>query len=416
LKMGCIFSLSRAHLASKMFNVSRGGFMCRTFAPFLRCGRLFSSSSSSSAHEVLFSRSKGGVLTATLNRPKALNAVNLNMIRLLQQELKALCSDTSAVVLRGEGGKAFCAGGDVVAVVKAAQGSEGGEGRSDPANLSRSFFFEEYVCDYSIARLSERLPTVAVLDGFTMGGGVGLGLPCQFKVATPKTVYAMPETGIGLFCDVGGSYFLPRMQGKAGLYLGLSGARLAGRQVADMGIATHYVEDEEALAGLERRIEGLRDAEEVKAVLDDMAEQPSNAEDTFWGEHGFAIDVAFGHGSVEQIMAALEVSDNEVLQKAHKAMLRASPLSMKIVFEQLRRGGQMDLDAVFQMEYDMSQHFMDQSDFAEGVRALLIDRDNAPQWNPRTLAEVSDSTVQAFFEPLPDKQRLTKDALEAGLV
>uniref|UniRef100_A0A7N8XV79 3-hydroxyisobutyryl-CoA hydrolase n=1 Tax=Mastacembelus armatus TaxID=205130 RepID=A0A7N8XV79_9TELE len=291
---------------------------------------------------------RAGVIT--MNRPKVLNALNLTMIRQIYPQLKTWeqDSETDIVIIKGAGGKAFCAGGDIRAVMEAGKAGD---------SLTQDFFCDEYILNNAIGR-----PYIALIDGITMGGGVGLSVHGRFRVATEKTLFAMPETGIGLFPDVGGGYFLPRLRGKLGLFLALTGFRLKGRDVQRAGVATHFVESQKVW----------------KLKL-------------------------FSSSSVEGIMQNLKDDDSEFAKKQAETLSKMSPTSLKITYKQLQTGASLNLQDVLIMEYRLSQACMRGCDFYEGVRAVLVDKDQNPKWSPSTLEEVSDQSVDQCFSSLGDK-------------
>ncbi|XP_070999678.1 3-hydroxyisobutyryl-CoA hydrolase, mitochondrial-like [Oncorhynchus clarkii lewisi] len=337
----------------------------------------------------------GNAGVITLNRPKALNALNMNMIRLMYPQLKKWETDkeTDIVIVKGAGGKAFCAGGDIRAVTEA--------GKIGDA-LAKNFFREEYILNNTIGTYQK--PYVALIDGITMGGGVGLSVHGRFRVATEKTLFAMPETAIGLFPDVGGGYFLPRLQGQLGLFLALTGFRLKGRDVQRAGVASHFVESQK-IAALEKELVDLKtpSIEDVSRVLDSYQKRSSlDAEKPFVLEqHIDLIDKLFQSNSVEGIVHNLKTDGSPFAQKQAETLAKMSPTSLKITFKQLQAGGTMSLQEVLVMEYRLSQACMVKgSDFYEGVRAVLVDKDHSPKWSPSTLKEVSEQSVEDCFSSL----------------
>ncbi|XP_058813534.1 3-hydroxyisobutyryl-CoA hydrolase, mitochondrial [Topomyia yanbarensis] len=329
----------------------------------------------------------------TLNRQKALNAINLDMVRQIYAVMKQWQNTKSLVIVKGAGEKSFCAGGDVRAIVE-----------NGPVDSSRNFFREEY-------RLNELIGTykpdyVAIIDGITMGGGVGLSVHGKYRVATERTMFAMPETAIGLFPDVGGGFFLPRLQGKLGLFLGLTGYRLKGKDVMKAGIATHYVESKN-LEALEKELVAARNSSDVSNILNKF-----NANDS--SEFTLAkelkqIDECFDASTVEDIFANLEKDGSSWAKSTLQTMAKMSPTSLKVTKKQLDLGVQCDLRSCLKMEFRMAVHSVIGSDFEEGVRAMLIDRDQNPKWNPAKLSEVTQSHVDRFFGPLPDGDELVFD-------
>jgi enoyl-CoA hydratase len=340
--------------------------------------------------EVLISR-EGGVLLITLNRPKALNALSLPMIRLIYPALRAAADDPAVkmVLIEGAGDRAFCAGGDVRAVALATR---------EPGNpLPVEFFAEEYRLNHLIHVFPK--PYVALVHGISMGGGVGLSVHGGFRVVTEDITFAMPETGIGLFPDVGGTWMLTRCPGRLGVYLGLTGARLDGPDAVYAGYATHLIlpQDRAAVrAALLAAAPGDRAG--VEEVLSRFGRLTQAA--------GLAlrqpvIDRCFDRATVEEIIAALE-ADADPWAVEQAAVLRGKcPTSLKVTLKQIREGGGLPIADVLRREFRMTQRFMAAGDFYEGIRALLIDKDNQPRWTPATLEEVTADMVASYFAPLP---------------
>uniref|UniRef100_A0A3P9A176 3-hydroxyisobutyryl-CoA hydrolase n=1 Tax=Esox lucius TaxID=8010 RepID=A0A3P9A176_ESOLU len=354
--------------------------------------------SSQAGTEVLLEK-VGNAGVITLNRPKALNALNVNMIRLMYPQLKKWETDkeTDIVIIKGAGGKAFCAGGDIRAVTEA--GMVG-----DP--LAKDFFREEYILNNTIGTYQK--PYVALIDGITMGGGVGLSVHGRFRVATEKTLFAMPETAIGLFPDVGGGYFLPRLQGQLGLFLALTGFRLKGRDVQKAGVASHFVESQK-IAALEKELVDLKapSIEDIARVLDSYQKKSSlDAEKPFVLEkHIDVIDKLFQSSSVEGIVCNLKADGSPFAQKQAETLAKMSPMSLKITFKQIQAGRTMTLQEVLVMEYRLSQACMvvcSSAIILFFVYTVLVDKDQSPKWNPSTLEEVSDKSVEDCFLSLEE--------------
>ncbi|MEQ8356802.1 MAG: enoyl-CoA hydratase/isomerase family protein [Kiloniellaceae bacterium] len=332
----------------------------------------------------------------TLNRPQALNALTLRMIGDLIPQLAAWQEDSEvkAVVVRGAGERAFCAGGDVRAVWEA--------GRSGD-RLTEDFFRAEYRLNRLIHVFAK--PYVALIDGITMGGGVGLSVHGSHRVAGDRTMIAMPEVGIGLFPDVGGTYFLPRLPGRTGLFLALTGWRLNGADAVYCGLATDYVPSDRQgeLAAAFAQVDWDEAAPEtlVDSVIDriKIAPEPSDL-----APRQPLIDHCFSAGSVESILAALDEAGDEAgddwAANIAGTIRKQSPTSLKVTFAQLEKGASLDFDAAMIQEYRMSQAFMAGEDFYEGIRALLVDKDRQPKWSPAELAEVTPALVEAHFRPL----------------
>lgn len=342
-----------------------------------------------SDQEVLF-EAKGAVGHIVLNRPKALNALTLPMVRLIAPQMDAWAKDKAikAVVISGAGDRAFCAGGDVAEIYR--------RKHADDTTLGRDFFREEYIVNRNIFRFPK--PWIALLDGITMGGGVGLSVHGRFRIVTEKFLFAMPETGIGLFPDVGGGHFLPRLPGQLGMYLALTGQRLKAADALYCGVGTHFVSSDR-MPALKQALEDLvgEGDKAVEAVLEKFT---GDAGAATLPPHRTMIDHHFGADSVEKIVGSLGKDDSEWAQKTAAALGKLSPTSMKITFRQIRLGGEMSFEDIMTMEYRMSQGCMNGHDFYEGVRAVLIDKDNAPKWQPANLAAVGEEIVARHFAPV----------------
>ncbi|KAM5151584.1 3-hydroxyisobutyryl-CoA hydrolase, mitochondrial [Mantella aurantiaca] len=351
------------------------------------------SSHSPSEAEVLLEKS-GCAAVITMNRPKALNALNLNMARHIYQQIKLWEEDpdTFLVIIKGSGGKAFCAGGDIIAVTNA--------GRSRD-RFAQDFFREEYILNNAIGTYKK--PYIALIDGITMGGGVGLSVHGHFRVASEKTLFAMPETAIGLFPDVGGGYFLPRLPGKLGLYIALTGFRLKGRDVQKAGIATHFVESEK-IPSLEKDLTSLKrpSKKDVAEVLDTYQTKSTAGEEKpfILAEHMDKINSLFTANSVEEIFENLKKDGSPFAQQQLQILSKMSPTSLKITFRQLKNGSSLTLQEVLTMEYRLSQACMRGHDFYEGVRAVLIDKDQNPKWKPERLEDVTNEYLDSCFASL----------------
>jgi enoyl-CoA hydratase len=348
---------------------------------------------------------EGGVATLTINRPKALNALTLDNYRRFAPALRAWARDPSvhAVVVRGAGERAFCAGGDVRAVYEA------GRGISGASDLPAVFFREEYELIRCIHRFPK--PYIAIIDGITMGGGAGMSVNGAYRIATDRTLFAMPETAIGLFPDVGATRFLNRCPGHLGRYLGLTGARLGAADALYCGFATHFVPHDrvaelvEAFGGLVRKTG--TESDRIDAALARLTKDPGQAPLAALRP---AIDRCFAGGSLEEILEALaaEAATGGThagwAAETRTALLAKSPTSLKVTLHQLMIGGAYDLESALTLEYRLTQHVMAAHDFYEGVRAMLIDKDQAPRWHPATLAEVSDSMVDSYFAPIGSRE------------
>jgi enoyl-CoA hydratase len=347
-------------------------------------------------------RRAGGIATLTINRPQALNALTLENYRRFAPALAGWAEDPAvrAVVVRGAGGRAFCAGGDVRAVYEAGRGIRGDR------SLTAVFFREEYRLIRDIHRFPK--PYIAIVDGITMGGGAGISINGAYRIAAERTQFAMPETGIGLFPDVGATRFLNRCPGRIGRYLGLSGARLAAADAVYCGFATHFVPQDRidtlvgALAGI--AWQKGREFDQVAVLLAEFAADPGPAPLAALRP---AIDHCFSAETIEAILAALAAERGDAADWAaatRAGLFEKSPTSLKVTLRQLIEGCRFDLEAALALEYRLTQHFMSAPDFYEGVRALLIDKDRRPRWQPATLAAVADAAVASYFAPLGDRQ------------
>ncbi|KAM3855260.1 3-hydroxyisobutyryl-CoA hydrolase, mitochondrial isoform 2-T4 [Vipera latastei] len=349
--------------------------------------------SKDSSAEVLFEK-RGCAGIITMNRPKALNACTVSMIRQIYPQLKKWEQDpeTFLILIKGAGEKVFCAGGDIKAITEAGK-------RGD--KLTEYFFREEYTLNNAIGTCKK--PYVALIDGITMGGGVGLSVHGHFRVATERTLFAMPETAIGLFPDVGGGYFLPRLPGKLGCLLALTGFRLRGRDVHTAGIATHFVEAEK-IAALEKDLTELISPTKanVADVLDSYHKECKldQEKEFILGEHMDKINSLFSANSVEEIVQNLKKDGSPFALDQLRTITKMSPTSLKIAFRQLKEGASLNLQDVFTMEYRLSQACMRGHDFYEGVRAVLIDKDQSPKWKPAVLEEVTDEFLDSCFKSL----------------
>jgi enoyl-CoA hydratase len=341
--------------------------------------------------EVLFDI-RGHVGVITLNRPKALNALTQGMVLDIhpQMEKWAVDDTVQAVVIVGAGDRGFCAGGDILWLR-----NNGLENRPKAVG----FYWDEYRLNRYIKNYPK--PYVAFIDGITMGGGCGLSVHGDFRVATERTVYAMPETGIGLFPDVGGSYFMPRCPGETGMYSALTGDRLKSADAVYLGIATHYMSSENVDAAITALGKAPLDGNEaVAAVLASFGEDAGPSEvQRVQGQ----IDVVFREDSVEGVMAALELNGSDWAVKTLKTLKTKSPTSVNITYRQMREGAKLDFDECMRMEYRIVSRVMAAHDFYEGVRAVIVDKDNAPNWDPADFTAVTDADTAAYFEGLGDQ-------------
>lgn len=348
-------------------------------------------------NEVIF-EIRNGLGLITLNRPAVLNALNLNMIRLMNERLDQWARDPSihAVAVTGAGGRAFCSGGDVKTVALEAKAAR--EGRGDGA-LADHFFYEEYTLNNRIFSFSK--PYIALVDGIVMGGGKGISAHGSHRVVTENTLFAMPETSIGFFPDVGGGYFLPRCPGQTGVYLALTSKRIKAVDTVYIGFATHFIPAQkipqavEALSSVSWPQAGAP-KEKISAVLDQFATVPPGSSEL--APQRERIDNIFSHERVEDIVEALRYDPDSWAAETLRAIESMSPTSLKVSLRQIRQGANMKFNEVMSMEYLLSQAFVKSHDFYEGIRAALIDKDKQPHWQPASLAEVDEKAVDRFFQ------------------
>lgn len=321
-----------------------------------------------------------------LNRPKALHALTTAMCEASIEALLEWREDPAVevVLIDHAEGRGFCAGGDIRML------AESGAGDGVKA---REFFHTEYQLNHLLFTYAK--PTVAFMDGITMGGGVGLSLPCKYRVATEYTRFAMPETGIGLFPDVGGGWYLSRLPGRAGQFLALTGARIDGAECLALGLATHYLPSE-ALEDVKAKI--AADPQAIAAILDEASIEPPEARIAGNLE---TIDRLFASDRYEDILAALEEDGSEWAQKELAALHTKSPQTCKVSLYLLAQGAQQtDFADEMIVEYRVGAHVVQRHDFLEGVRAVIVDKDNAPQWNPATAEGVTGHLIDQIFAPL----------------
>ncbi|WP_278373910.1 enoyl-CoA hydratase/isomerase family protein [Sphingobium xenophagum] len=328
-----------------------------------------------------------------LNRPKAIHALTPDMCDAINTALLAWRTDDSvtAVMIDHTEGRGFCAGGDIALIANSA--------KADCVEAER-FFHLEYRMNHLLFVYEK--PIVAFIDGIVMGGGVGISLPARYRVATERTTFAMPETGIGLFPDVGGGWYLPRLPGRVGAWLAATGARIDGADCAAIGIATHYMPSD-TLDDVNARI--LADPASLTAILDAAAQTPPPSKlDAARPD----IDRLFASNKAEEIVAALDADGGEWAAKQRATLATKSPQTIKVALRQLIEGAaQPDFAANMAMEYGLACAIIRRPDFVEGVRALIFDKDNKPQWNPATLEQVSDAMIDAIFTPLPADRQWT---------
>jgi len=330
----------------------------------------------------------------SLNRPKAIHALTTEMCVAIADALTGWSDSDgiAAVMIDHAEGRGFCAGGDIAMLRSSALNDEGKTGRE--------FFHAEYRLNHQLFTYTK--PVVAFMDGITMGGGVGISQPAAFRVATENTKFAMPETGIGLFPDVGGGWYLSRLPGRIGQFLALTGARLDGAECHAVGLATHYIASEN-LARVKAAI--VDDPANIQAILDEASDTPPEARILANREN---IDRLFAGRTLEEILAALEANDSEWAAKELKTLRTKSPQSCKVALRQLADSLTLGSFAEeMRMEYRIGSRVLVSHDFAEGVRAVIVDKTGDPQWNPATPQGVTDDQIEAIFAALPEGEEWT---------
>jgi enoyl-CoA hydratase len=340
----------------------------------------------------LIVRREGAVGRLTLNRPAALGALTLGMCQAMTAALLEWRRDPAirAVLIDHEGPRGFCAGGDIRMLADSA--ATGGAAAFE-------FFHTEYRLNHLLA--TYQTPVITVMDGVTMGGGVGISLPADYRIATERTRLAMPETGIGLFPDVGAGWFLPKLHGRTGVWMVLTGARLATADCELLGLATDVVASER-LPEIKAAI--MRDPDAIEGILAEFEVDPGRASVAGWRDD---IDRLFAGDNVEAVVAALEADGSDWALSQLEAMRPKSPISSKVSFRLLSGLEPATIADDFVTEYRVARHQVMTHDFSEGVRAVIIDKDNAPAWSPAALEGVSEAMVDAIFAPLPADEEWT---------
>ena len=333
---------------------------------------------------------EGAVGRVLLDAPATFNALTREMCIAFRARLLDWAGDPAiaAVTVSGAGERAFCAGGDIRALYESHRAGDG---------AASTFFWHEYRLDRAVHEFPK--PCVSLVDGIVMGGGVGISVHGSHRVMTERTMFAMPECGIGLFPDVGGTAFLPRAPGELGMYLALTGARLKAADAIHAGIGTHYVPsaDLPALGDALAAADLSGGIAAVDAVIADFARDPGPVQ---LREHASVIDRCFAAPSVREILDALEAEDGYFAIETADTLRTNSPTSMLVTHRQLRGGAGLDFDAVMRREYRMACAFLDGHDFFEGVRAAVIDKDRKPRWDPARLEDVREEDVERHFAPV----------------
>jgi len=334
-------------------------------------------------------RIEGHAGIISLNRPSALHALTLDMVHAMTDVLVKwqTSKKVKCIVIDHAEGRGFCAGGDIAFLRNSALNDEGKSGRQ--------FFHDEYQLNHLLFTYPK--PVVAFMDGITMGGGVGISQPARFRVATENTRFAMPETGIGLFPDVGGGWYLSRLEGRVGQFLALTGARIAGPGCLALGLASHYIPSE-ALADAKARI-AVEDVERIDGILGTLAVTPPPSKIV---ETLFQINRHFASDRFEEILASLDADASDWAMREAATLRSKSPQTCKVALRQLAESMKLDDFADnMAMEYRIASRVLTRPDFAEGVRAVIVDKDNAPKWDPARPEDVTDALLDTIFAALP---------------
>ncbi len=327
----------------------------------------------------------------TLNRPQVLNALNHGMFTALNAQLIKWETDNTikAVVIRAAEGRAFCAGGDIRYAYE--------QGRAHNPDIA-NFFGDEYKLNLRIYHFSK--PYVAFLDGITMGGGVGISIHGSHRVATKRLVFSMPETSIGFFPDVGGTYFLPRLKNKIGYYLGLSGVRILYNDCLALGLVDQVVAEESLSEIINLLVTTSLEKNSDARVSEIINSFSVTVEDSDLMKHESAIEKCFSKKTVEDILSELEHYPDAWCQTAANIMKSKSPTSLKITLRQLQLGAKLNFDECMQLEYRLTNRFLNSHDLYEGIRAAIIDKDQNPHWQPQKLEDVKPEIIDYYFSPL----------------
>jgi enoyl-CoA hydratase len=328
----------------------------------------------------------------SLNRPSALHALTLPMVHAMTAALLEWRDDPAVkcVVIDHTDGRGFCAGGDI-AFLRNSAINDGGES-------GRKFFHDEYQLNHLLFTYPK--PIVAFMDGICMGGGVGISQPARFRVATENTKFAMPETGIGLFPDVGGGWYLSRLEGRVGQFLALTGSRIAGAGCLSLGLATHYLTSN-VLAEAKSRI-ATEDVDRIDGILGTLSVTPPDSKIV---ETIVQINRHFASDRLEDILSSLEGDESDWAMKELATLRTKSPQTCKVALRQLAESSKLtDFADNMAMEYRIASRVIVRPDFAEGVRAVIVDKDNAPKWDPAAAEGVTDGLVDAIFVPLPAQE------------
>jgi enoyl-CoA hydratase len=339
--------------------------------------------------EDLIVRREGAAGRITVNRPKALNSLTLDMVHNFTKALDGWKNDDAVcvIVIDGAGTRGLCAGGDIRALLESGSRNDG---------MAETFWRDEYKLNAAIGSYPK--PVIAFMDGIVMGGGVGISAHASCRIVTEKTMLAMPEVGIGLLPDVGGTWLLSHAPGELGTYLALTGSRIGGADAILAGLADYFVQSER----LPELAKALAETGDVEAVVKSFASDPGPAP---LAEKAAAIDVMFGHDTVEQILETARTSGDDWAVKTAAEVEAKSPTSVKVTLAALRGARALDsLEDCLTVEFRIISRMFHAPDFREGVRAAVIDKDQSPRWQPASLSEVSEAAVSAHFAPLGPRE------------
>jgi len=351
---------------------------------------------------VIRSQSNTNNYSLTLNRPKALNSLNTEMINQMSSFYKSLVTakQPCVVVVKGEGDKAFCAGGDVRRLYE----MKVAENKSlEEVTL---FFKLEYELNHLMGTLGNHtgVHNVCIWNGIVMGGGAGISVHGKYRVATENTLFAMPESAIGFHTDVGGAHFLPRLTPKGfGMFLGMTGHRLKGSDVLHAGLATHFV-PQQRLMDLEKKLLHTKYPESTPCILSEYAIHPSKLPTYSLAPELEQIQKHFTLDSVDKIMSSLKLeggnSTDTFGHKTWTTLQSVSPTSLKVIHRALNEGQNKTLKQVLDMEFGIATQCVQSHDTIEGIRAVLIEKDKAPRWNPPQVSQVDDSVIDKYFKTI----------------
>jgi enoyl-CoA hydratase/carnithine racemase len=341
-----------------------------------------------SEEQEILSKIEGNAGVITLNRPKALNALSLPMIQEITRLLLEWKDDNRVrtIIIQSSNEKAFCAGGDVRSVYDA-------KIKGDQSGMV-DIFREEYLLNYLISVYPK--PYIALIDGIAMGGGLGISIHGSHRIVTERSSLAMPEVNIGFFPDVGASYFFNRCPGEIGTFLSVLGESISGEDALYAGLATHRVNSAE----VPMVYHALLEAEGSSDVDDILQDAAGGQQDCFLSTHRSLIDRCFSHTTVEEIFESLQQESHSVVRDWLKRTLKKSPTSLKLALALLRKTKGMPLKEVLGLDFIVSQHCVKGHDFFEGIRAVLVDKDHNPRWQPYQLSDVTREMVEGYFEPL----------------